>query len=56
MDQPEVLAAAFTAQLSSSGMLNILMPVLGIGAVVLFFLVVCGIYGLCRGERKHRVT
>ncbi len=54
MDQPEVLAAAFTIQLSSVDIFQALMPLLGMGAVLLFFLVVCGIYGLCRGEKKQQ--
>ena len=56
MNQPNVMAAAFNIQLSSADIFQALMPVLGMGAVLLFLVVVCGIYGLCRGERKSRAT
>jgi hypothetical protein len=53
MNQPEVMQAAFTVQFSFSDIFQILMPILGIGAVLLFVLVLCGIFGLCRSEKKH---
>jgi len=53
MNQPEVMEAAFTFQFSFVDIFQILMPILGIGAVFLFILVLCGIFGLCRSEKKH---
>jgi len=52
MNQPEVMQAAFTVQFSFSDIFQILMPILGIGAVLLFVLVLCGIFGLCRSEKN----
>jgi len=53
MNQPEVMEAVFTFQFSFADIFQILMPILGIGAVFLFVLVLCGIFGLCRSEKKH---
>ena len=56
METSDVFAAAFTMQLTAADILQLVMSALGFGAVVLFVLVVCGIYGLCRGERKPHGT
>ncbi len=54
MDPIEVTRAAFTFPVSFSDIFPHLMTILGIGAVLLFVLVLCSIYGLCKKEKSPK--
>jgi len=53
MNQWEIAEAAMIPELTLSHLLEALMPIVGIGALVLFAFVICSVFGMCRSESKQ---
>ena len=53
MNQWEMAEAAMIPEMTLSHLIEALMPIVGIGALVLFAFVICSIFGLCRSENKQ---
>ena len=53
MNQWEIAEATLIPELTLSNLLEALMPIVGIGALVLFAFVICTVFGMCRSVNKQ---